>query len=148
MWGLYGCVCILFLVLSGRFFYGDMGEWSKPRVSKNSLSQVRILLSPQFLIMPKCFSGIRASVVKSCGDLRVCVCILSSGLPGCFLGDVGEWSKPRVCKTLYHKFESCHRLFIVYPVIFLRTSGLPIKNVVGCIFLQCCPDVFFRFLRP
>ena len=30
-----------------------------------------------------------------------------------FLGDVGEWSKPRVCKTLFHKFESCHRLIIV-----------------------------------
>jgi len=27
-------------------------------------------------------------------------------------------------------------------LMFLLKSGLPIKNVVGCIFLQRCPNVF------
>ena len=113
MWGLYGCVCILLLVLSGCFFMAIWVSGLSQGSLKTLYHKFESCYRLSFFSMPKCFSGIRASVVKSCGDLRVCVCILSSGLPGCFLGDVGEWSKPRVCKTLFHKFESCHRLSIV-----------------------------------
>ena len=137
------CVCIFFQA-SGCFYYCDMGERSKPGVSKNSSSQVRILLSPQFFQYADMFlrhPGICCEVV--CGLNGVCVHLIFRVARMFFLGDVGEWSKPRVCKTLYHKFESCHRLTIFYPVIFLRTSGLPIKIVVGYIFHQRCPDVFF-----
>ena len=65
--------------------------------------------------------------------------------PDVYSGDVGEWSKPRVCKTLFHKFESCHRLGLNQVIMFLRTSGRVKKNVVGCIFFRALPDVFFVF---
>ena len=145
MWGLYRCVCASFFRRPGVFIIAIWVRGLNQESQKTLHHKFESCYRLSFFSMPICFSGIRASVVKSCGDLRVCVCILSSGLPGCFLGDVGEWSKPRVCKTLFHKFESCHRLSIFCPVIFLRTSGLPIKNVVGCIFLQRCPDFFFLF---
>ena len=105
-------MCIFFQA-SGCFFC-DVGEWFKPRVSKNSFSQVRILSSPQFFQYADVFlrhPGICCEVV--CGLNGVCVHLIFSAARMFFLGDVGEWSKPRVCKTLFHKFESCHRLSIV-----------------------------------
>ena len=75
-----------------------------------------------------------------------CECIIIfSAVRMFFLGDLGEWSKPRVCKTLYHKFESCHRLSFDYAVMFLRHPGICCEVMWGL--KGVCVHLIFRVAR-